>query len=231
MSKFADDLGSRDYASIAVALGRKERWALVDELLRYARRERGVEFTAAAFLGMAGHRLEEGHVDRALELLASMRHLGVRPHGDAVDGLAKFTRVYASVVAQPKLLWDTVAWVRCTDAGRALWDTLYSQAGAPGGGTGDGGDYGEGVRLTWRSQGLVMEAQDLGSIPVERLQARAQARPETHCAASAGAPSADGRACGDGSAGDFEGQRGRRGAACSAQAEANITCGASGHGG
>ena len=80
LPKYADDLTPSSYYSIVVALSRKERWDLAEATMRWARGPGNADLRSPALVGLAGRRLEEGHVDRALQarpLLLTLRHEGL----------------------------------------------------------------------------------------------------------------------------------------------------------
>ena len=79
LPKYEEMLTARSYVAIIVALSRKERWALSESVLRWARSE-GVDLRANAMLGIAGRRLQDGHVDRALQACCLLSGFLSSPH-------------------------------------------------------------------------------------------------------------------------------------------------------
>lgn len=134
LTKKRDMLDAPGYTSILVALGRKERWDLAEQTLRWVRRalalwftaahlvcplasrpptvpsprpqarSDGVEFRASHFISLAARRCEDKHYDEAIRAFSWMRECAVEPTGEAIEGLAYFIQAHGGCARDRCLL-------------------------------------------------------------------------------------------------------------------------------
>jgi hypothetical protein len=159
LPKFHDALTPRAYASVLVALGRKEQWDTAAQVAAWVR-ARGMVLPPDAYVLVATRRAEEGHWDRAVEALAWMKDLGCEPSGEAVEAVARLASEGAQHFTERERVRELVSWVRTTDAGRALW-RVYAPDAQPLDGA---------AAPAWRSQGLVMEDGGVLGAPLADLR-------------------------------------------------------------
>ena len=164
LPKFHDSLTPKAYTSVLVALGRKERWDTAAAVATWSRHQ-GTQLPADSFVRVSQCRAEEGHWDRAVEAMAWMQELGCTPSGETVEYVAQLASLGAPHIRDRERLRRLVAWVRTTDAGRALWRVYAPDA--------DAGPPSDAP--AWRSQGLVTEqGAGIMGAPLDVLRAAVQ---------------------------------------------------------
>lgn len=163
LPKFHGEQTPQSYTSALVALGRKQAWETASQVALWVRQQ-GVLLPTSSFVRLAQRRMDEKQWDRALDPFAWMRDHGCAPSGEAVRLLASLVMdgMPHMALLERNRLRDLVAWLRTSDAGRALW-----KAYVPDGPAGAEAPAGP----AWRSQGIAMEnGSDIMNAPLDNLK-------------------------------------------------------------
>jgi len=143
---------------VLVGLSRKQAWAAAEGTAAWGRAA-GLELPAASYVRIAQRRAEGGHWDQVVQALGWMRDFACVPSGDTVHAVAELVSQGSDRV-DPARLRALIAWLRSTEAGRALWH-VYAPKVAEAGEEGP----------AWRSSGLMTEQVDgLLSGPLPELK-------------------------------------------------------------
>lgn len=180
LPKFHASMTEKSYTSALVALGRKQAWDIASQVAVWVRQQ-GLLLPAESYLCLAQRRAEQRHWDHALDPIAWMRDHGCPPTGETVLTVARIIMDGMPHMQDRDRLRELVAWLRTSDAGRALW-TAY----VPDGPTMAAADATTGP--AWRSQGVAIESgSDIMHAPLNELKttlasiveaAHASARPQ-----------------------------------------------------
>lgn len=146
LPKFSAVLTPHSLTSVLVGLSRKQAWAAAEATAVWARAA-SLELPAASYVRVAQRRAEGGHWEQAVQALGWMSDFACVPSGDTVHAVAELVNLGGARV-DPARLRPFIAWLRGTEAGRALWHVYAPQLAA--------GEEGP----AWRSTGLMTEQVD-----------------------------------------------------------------------
>lgn len=151
----------QSYTSALVALGRKQAWETASQVALWVRQQ-GVLLPSSSFVLLAQRRMDEKQWDRALDPFMWMRDHGCAPSGEMVRLMASLVMEGMPHMRERNQLRDLVAWLRTSDAGRALWKSYVP----------DGPSAAEAIAgPSWRSQGIAMESGgDIMHAPLDDLK-------------------------------------------------------------
>jgi hypothetical protein len=151
----------QSYTSALVALGRKQAWETASQVALWVRQQ-GVLLPTSSFVRLAQRRMDEKQWDRALDPFAWMRDHGCAPSGETVRLMASLVMEGMPHMRERNQLRDLVAWLRTSDAGKALWKSYVP----------DGPAAAEPIAgPAWRSQGIALEnGGDIMHAPLDDLK-------------------------------------------------------------
>jgi hypothetical protein len=163
LPKFHGSMSPQAYTSVLVALGRKQAWESASQVAAWVRQQ-GLLLPAASYVRLAQRRAEEQHWDRALDPIAWMRDHGCPPSGDTVLTVARLVLDGSPHMRERERMRELVAWLRTSDAGRALWRSYVPDAPTMAAADATTGP-------AWRSQGIAFEAgADIMRAPLNELK-------------------------------------------------------------